>query len=171
MKRAFIAAIFVSGAAASFAQNAGGIDTSGLRLRLGAAYPFEKRSRDIIKRPFALGVDFDLQQPIIGRTGVGFVTLEYQAKALKGGKPYQIIGMINQRMFTGDALEGQRTYWFVGAGGVLLDLAKSKMAFGVRGGVGKEFGRNLVGEVTLLVSTDANKLNANQVAGYIGWRF
>ena len=171
MKRAILAATIMSVAAASVAQSSSGIDTSGLRLRFGAAYPLDNSSRNIIKRPFAIGVDFDLNQPVFGRGGKGFITLEYQAKALKGGKPYQVIATINQRMNLDDNIEGKRAYYYLGAGAVLMDLTKSKVAFAARGGLGKEFGQNLFGEVGLLVSTDANRANANQVAVYLGWRF
>ncbi|MBS1704519.1 MAG: hypothetical protein JST40_01485 [Armatimonadetes bacterium] len=146
------------------------IDTSGLRLRVGGVYPFEQPTRRVTGNMIGIGLEFPLK--VLSTVNQTYLSLDWLGKSGSGAKGNMFPFMVNQRYYLDKNPEnGTRNYFFAGVGGVSIDVNKSKIAYGARLGLGRDFGENLFAEGTLLFSSDAAGAKANSFGVYLGYRF
>lgn len=145
---------------------------SNAALRVGAAYPLDGTTRNVVNNFIGVGFDYFLDKSLFGE-GETTISIDWLGKSGSGAKGNAFPIMINQRFYNGPELEagGGRTYWFAGAGVALMDITSSDTVWAIRGGVGKEFGPNIFGELTFIYSDDAAGARATSIGAYVGYRF
>lgn len=173
MKRWMVLATALAIVPAANAQyKEGEVDFTGWSVRLGYVYPFEDLTRSVTGNMFGIGIDIETPWVRIVDKGESYLSFEWMGKSLDGGKGNFIPIMFNQRFtLTEDGVFGPRSYFFVGAGVVNIDVFNSGLEYGVRGGYGYEFNENLFAEASLMFTTEADNARASSVGAYIGWRF
>jgi hypothetical protein len=145
------------------------IDTTGLRVRLGGVYVTEKATRRVTGNMIAVGLDYTIRTTARNET---YLSADWYGKSGSGAKGNMFPILINQKFFTNEREDsGGRSYLTVGLGVVNIDVTSAKTVLGYRVGAGKEFGKNLFGELAFLGSTEANGSRANSFGAFIGYRF
>lgn len=145
--------------------------TNNLKLRVGGIYPLENQTRKITGNMIGVGVEFKFPKSLLPN-GETFLNIDWFGKSAGGAKGNMFPIMLNQRFFPDPKQDvGNRTYFFLGAGFVNMDVTTAKTVYGGRAGLGKELSDKLSFEATLTVSTDANKAKANSIGLYLGYQF
>lgn len=172
MKRVFTIVTIAAIAGVAVAQNStlSSIDGSGLRLRVGAVYPWESATRKVTKNMVAVGVDFPIMNLL--KKGESYVSVDWYGKSASGAKGNMFPVMVNQRLYLNDKeAAGSRTYVAIGVGIVHMDVTKAKTAYGARFALGKELSDNLSFEAAMVGSTEASGTRANSIGVFLGYRF
>ena len=81
--------------------------------------------------------------------------------------------MLGHKFFRGgNELGEDRMYLNVGIGAIFTNLGTSETVFGGKVGIGREFGPNIFGEVTLFLAED-NRFgqNVSSVGAWLGYKF
>ncbi len=169
---ALVAALGVSAVAS--AQDRTGTDytPTGMSLRGGVTIPLDSTLSRLGNTLFDIGIDYQVPTSFL-RNSETYISFDYWASSLRFNKGSVIPIAINQRFYSGGqgALEGSRTYLFVGLGAAFIDIDNSEAAIMVRGGIGKELGPNTFFETIGTFSDRAGGGRANAVAFNIGYRF
>lgn len=159
----------VSGLAS--AQTGGSYYPINLSLRLGAVFPIDDRMSDLGNSLFGLGIDYRIDKSFF-EGGETFFSLDWFTGTTTGRKGNIFPIMVNQKWFTRGAEEGGRSYVFVGAGAVIVDVSGSDTVLGARAGAGMELGQAFFAEGTFYVSDRAKgDLRNTAVALWLGYRF
>ncbi len=171
MKRTLVLLATAAMASLSFAQpTVGGIDATGLRLRLGAVYPLEGATRKITGNMLAIGLDFPVRS--LAKTGEAYLSADWYGKSGSGAKGNIFPVLYNQRINVDKDPEAtQRTYIMVGAGIAHIDVKKAKTAYAMRFALGKELSDTVFAEGGLLWTTDGGGVKGNAFGFFLGYRF
>lgn len=160
-----IAALGIVGVSA--AQNLVPVNTS---FRLGFSYPLEDSTRSLTGNMADIGIDFNSSFSL-WKDSEAYVSLDYIFKTFKGRSNSIVPIMFNQRFVNSTGENGARSYFFVGAGPVNIDITTAKWVYGVRGGLGMDFSEKLFAEVSAMFTTDAAGAKGNSLGVSFGYRF
>jgi hypothetical protein len=170
MKRLITLTILGLATVSSFAQSPSSINFSGLTVRLGGIYPWEKKTRSVTGNMLAVGLSIPMPRPLLSK-GESYVSIDWYGKSAGGAKGNMFPVMINQRFFMDpNEDEGRRSYFDLGLGIVHMDITSAKTVPGLRAVMGKELSDKLIGEIALVLSGDANKAKANSIGFFLGWK-
>lgn len=173
--RRLITLAALAGVAAISAAQSPDYYPANLSFRLGAAFPLESQLSDKVGRSlFALGVDYRLNRPLLA-DGESYISVDWLFGTTSGRKGNVFPFNINHRWYTNtgiDAGPGRRSYFFLGVGGVVVDVGTADTVLGARGGVGVELSESLFAEGTVWLSDRASGNVRNTSIGvFIGYRF
>lgn len=146
-----------------------------LTLRGGIVFPLDDNLRESSDLFFGIGLDYEFQTQLI-RGSTTFFSADWWLRTSNGDNGNVFPLAINQKFYTkreSRYYEGGRTYFFVGAGVAVIDVAGSSSAkWMIRGGVGMEIGPNLIAEAVGTYSDESStKVRAAGVGVYVGYRF
>ncbi|MBL8064347.1 MAG: hypothetical protein JNM34_00665 [Chthonomonadaceae bacterium] len=143
-----------------------------LALRIGAAYPIDNNTRDLVKNFIGAGFDYFFDRSLVAG-GETSVSVDWLGKSGSGAHGNIFPMMINQRWYNPNSSEeaGTRGYFFLGAGAAIIDVNNSKTVLAARAGFGREFGEHIFGEINIILSDDADGARANSAGVYLGYRF
>lgn len=142
-----------------------------LALRIGAAWPFDNTTKDAVKNFIGVGFDYFFDKSLVygGQTSL---SADWLGKSGSGAKGNVFPIMINQRWYNAGSTEDDRkSYFFLGAGVAIVDVTSTKTVLAGRAGYGAMFGEHLFGELTIVISDDANGARANSAGVYLGYKF
>ncbi|MFY9235195.1 MAG: hypothetical protein WAO58_12140 [Fimbriimonadaceae bacterium] len=145
-----------------------------LSFRAGGVFPIDDNLADLGNSLFGLGIDYRIDKPFF-EGGETFFSLDWFSGTTTGRKGNVFPVMVNQKWYTRqseDGSEGSRSYFFLGAGAVFIDVAGSDTVIGLRGGVGVELGSAFFTEGTFFISDRARgDVRATAAGVYLGYRF
>ena len=149
---------------------------SNISVRLGWAYPLDSDTRAITGNLLGVGFDYFLNRTLIpGANGETYISADWLGRSASGSKGNMFPLMLNQRWYSAPSMvggaDGNRTYYFVGAGAYVMDVTNTKTVFGARVGLGMELGEKLFAEANLSYTEAANFRRGSNIAIYIGYRF
>lgn len=145
---------------------------SNIAFRLGWVFPIDDVLDARANNLIGVGADWFLERPLLPE-GESSISFDILAKSSSGAKTNIFPILLNHRWYSGpeNELGGGRSYWFAGAGIAIVDVISTDTVWAVRGGLGKEFGPNIFGEVTFLYTDDAKGARGTSIGAYIGYRF
>jgi hypothetical protein len=160
----------MAGAANAQATSTLDLYPSGITARLGVAFPGERVLQDVGHVLGNIGLEYKINRPLF-ENGETYFALDFMFRAFSDGTNGSAIPFtINHRMYTSD--DEFRTYWFLGLGATYFDTTVgSGTALTLRGGVGKELGPRVIGEIAGLISTEAAGTHINCITVNVGYRF
>lgn len=147
---------------------------SNLGVRLGIGYSLDDDTRDLIGDGLlGVGFDYTFDESLLPQ-GETYLSIDWLGEGISGDKGNIFPIFINQRFFTSDVTErfqGNRSYYFVGVGGAIIDVTSTASVLAVRGGLGYELGEHVFVEGALVLSDIDADTRATSIGGYVGYRF
>lgn len=173
MKRflAFAVSAFGLGAAAMSSAQVLDPTPSGISLRAGVVIPIDDPISDISELWGGLGLDYAFTKQFLPN-GETYVSLDYIFNNIGGRNSWWPL-MLGHRFYRGgNDLGEERMYLNVGLGAIFTNLGTSETVFGGKVGIGKEFGPNIFGEITLFLAED-NRFgqNVSCFGAWLGYKF
>lgn len=142
-----------------------------IAFRIGAAYPIDNTTRDTVKNFIGAGVDYFFQNSLL-QGGETYLSIDWLGKSGSGAHGNAFPIMLNQRWYNAGATEDdRRSYFFLGAGVAIVDVTSTKTVLAGRAGYGAMFGEHVFGELSFVLSDDANGARATSIGAYLGYRF
>lgn len=146
-----------------------------LTFRGGLLFPLDDNLRESSDLFGAIGIDYEFPSQLI-RGSTTYFSAEWWFRTSNGDNGNVFPLAFNQRWYTGHQnrfYEGGRSYFFVGIGAAIIDVAgKSSAKWMLRGGVGTEIGPNIIAEGVLTWSDESStRVSATGVGVYLGYKF
>lgn len=141
-------------------------------LRVGFGYAFDESTRDVTGNLAAAGLDYFLDRPWMAR-GDTFLSFDWLGGSITGGRGNIYPIMVNQRFSSAATLysDEKAPYFQLGVGIVIVDVSKSDMLLGFRGGLGTYLTENLFVEGNAVLTQSSQGNSGNLVGVYLGYRF
>ena len=168
--KSIIVAAGIAAAAISSAQSAPYQLPTNSGVRIGVALALDSSLRDSSSTLFGLGLDLPLNL-VLSKDAETILSFDYLTKSSSGGRSTLIPILINARFYGKTPAGMQRSYFFVGAGGALVDVNSANFVLAGRLGVGTEFSQVIYGEASILFSDASAGARANSLGLFIGYRF
>jgi len=147
-----------------------------LTFRGGLVFPLDNNLREASDLFAGIGIDYEFPTQLI-KGSTTYASVDWWLRASNGSNGNVFPIAINQRFYSkgsGTSMYDEgRTYFFVGAGVAIIDIAsKSTGKWMVRGGVGAEIGPNVIAEGVITFSDESStKVRANGIGVYLGYKF
>ena len=148
------------------------VTPTNLAFRLGAVVPIDYTFRKVQNQFIGVGVDWTLQEQLQPNMYT-FFAFDWIGRSFAGAHGNVFPITINERFYLSSKRE-QAFYGVAGAGAFIEDVGThaTDTAFGLRGGIGYNFGPNIFGEVIGLIATPiSGGLKVSGASFYLGYRF
>jgi hypothetical protein len=139
-------------------------------VRGGVVFPIDSSYSNISSSFFGIGIDYTLATPII-KGGETFLSLDYHSKSLAKERGSVFPFAINHKWFGPANGENNRTYFFGGIGGTVVDFNGSNTVLSARLGAGLEFNQQLFTEAILFVPDKKSGIRATSFGLFLGYKF